>query len=259
MNAEPTPSLVVLTGASRGLGAALARQLLGPGLTLLCVSRHVDNELAALARASGTHLEQWVQDLSDPVEAAERLGLWLHSLHAPALASATLINNAGMLPAALPLHGLDAQAIARTLSVNLSTPLALTSVFLRQTQAWVDAGWRGPRKVLNVSSGLGQRAMAAQTAYCASKAGLDHATRCLALEQAGPLGARLVSLAPGVIDTDMQAQLRSGDPHAFPDQSGFAALHAKGQLSSSAEAARRLLAYLERPDFGAQAVDAARA
>ena len=59
--------------------------------------------------------------------------------------------------------------------------------------------------------------MASQAAYCAAKAGMDHFTRCVALDEAiKPHGAKVCSLAPGVIDTDMQVQLRGADPAAFP-------------------------------------------
>ncbi|MFA7557077.1 MAG: SDR family NAD(P)-dependent oxidoreductase, partial [Hydrogenophaga sp.] len=91
--------------------------------------------------------------------------------------------------------------------------------------------------------------------YCAAKAGLDHFTRCSALDEARrPHGARLVSLAPGVIDTGMQVQLRASDPAAFPDLSRFVGLQREGQLSSPDEAARLVLAWLDRPDFGEQPV-----
>jgi NAD(P)-dependent dehydrogenase (short-subunit alcohol dehydrogenase family) len=97
--------------------------------------------------------------------------------------------------------------------------------------------------------------MASQAAYCAAKAGMDHFTRCLALEEATqPNGAKVCSLAPGVIDTDMQTHLRSTAPGDFPDQPAFASLRANGQLSSPAQAAQRVLAWLERSDFGAEAV-----
>jgi len=84
---------------------------------------------------------------------------------------------------------------------------------------------------------------------------MDHFTRCLALEENHvPNGAAVCSLAPGVIDTDMQLQLRGANSQQFPDQHAFAALHEKGQLSSPATAAGRLLAYLNRPDFGSEPV-----
>jgi NAD(P)-dependent dehydrogenase (short-subunit alcohol dehydrogenase family) len=91
--------------------------------------------------------------------------------------------------------------------------------------------------------------------YCASKAGLDHYSRCVALEEADlPHGARIVSLAPGVIDTDMQSDLRAGDEQQFPERENFVKLKATGALSSPDEAATRVLAYLNRPDFGQQPV-----
>ena len=128
--------------------------------------------------------------------------------------------------------------------------MLLTAAFLRATTGWV-----GPRKVLNISSGLGRRAMASQAAYCAVKAGMDHFTRCLALEEAlKPNGAKVCSLAPGVIDTDMQVTLRSADVAVFPDQGRFAGLKAQGKLTSPADAAASVLAWLGRADFGTDAV-----
>ena len=250
MQANPR-RLTILTGASRGMGQAMAQQLLLPDALLLCISRNTLPALAELAHTHGAHLEQWCQDLVDTREATERLERWLHSLHAPDLASATLINNAAIIPTIGPLRGCPPDELASALRVGLEAPMMLTGAFLRATQAWVDQGWTGPRKVLNISSGLGRRAMAAQGPYCAAKAGLDHFSRCLALEESGkPNGARVVSLAPGVIDTDMQTQLHQGDPNQFPDIDRFVALKSHGQLTAPQTAAEQVLTYLKRPDFG---------
>jgi NAD(P)-dependent dehydrogenase (short-subunit alcohol dehydrogenase family) len=97
--------------------------------------------------------------------------------------------------------------------------------------------------------------MASQAAYCAAKAGMDHFTRCLTLDEASqPNGAKVCSLAPGVIDTDMQTQLRGASAEDFPDRLGFEKLQQAGQLSSTTDAARRVLAWLDRPDYGLQPV-----
>ena len=243
--------LTILTGASRGLGLAMARQLLAPDRILLCISRHTHDGLAHEAMAAGVHLEQWSQDLADTTEAAERLARWLDTLHPPAIRSATLINNAGVVPTIGPLDTCPPDELARALRVGLEAPMALTGAFLRSTGRWVEDGWSGPRRVLNVSSGLGRRPMASQAPYCAAKAGLDHFSRCTALDEAQrPHGARIVSLAPGVIDTDMQTQLRAGDPSRFPDRPRFEALKADGHLASPQAAAAQVLAWLDRPDFG---------
>lgn len=247
--------LTILTGASRGMGLAMARQLLAPDRHLLCISRQINSELEVLAVKKGAAVTLWSQDLADTQGSAERLQAWLKELDAARLASATLINNAGVIPRIGPLDACPPDELATALRVGLEAPMQLTAAFLRATGAWVAAGWQGPRKVLNISSGLGRHAMAAQAPYCAAKAGLDHFTRCSALDEAQrPHGAKLVSLAPGVIDTDMQVQLRAGDPAAFPDRQRFVDLQRQGQLTSPDEAAARVLAWLERPDFGDQPV-----
>lgn len=247
--------LTILTGASRGMGLAMARQLLAPERVLLCISRQTSDDLAHEAMARGVHLEQWSQDLAETEESAERLERWLHSLHAPGIVSATLINNAGVIPRIGPIDHCPPGELARALRVGLEAPMLLTAAFLRATRAWVDGGWEGQRKVLNISSGLGRRAMAAQAPYCAAKAGMDHFSRCTALDEASsPQGARIVSLAPGVIDTDMQTQLRAGAPTEFPDLERFVSLQRDGLLSTPEDAARQVLAYLERKDFGSQPV-----
>ena len=242
--------LTIITGASRGMGLALATELLRPDATVITIARHTHPDLQDQATRCGAVLEQWQADLSDAGPVAERLTAWLGGVAPHAVASATLINNAGVIAPLAPLAQAASADVAHALRVGLEAPMLLCAAFLGATQAWT-----APRKILNISSGLGRRAMASSASYCAAKAGMDHFTRCLALEEASQAhGARVCSLAPGVIDTDMQVQLRGADPRKFADQPGFAALHAKGQLTDPAEAARRLLAYLARPDFGAEPV-----
>jgi benzil reductase ((S)-benzoin forming) len=254
MTATPE-HITILTGASRGMGLAMAQQLLSPNRLLLCISRQQNAALAEAAAQQGAHLMQWSQDLAATTQAALRLEKWLSTSPLDGLASATLINNAGVIPPIGPLETCPPDALANALRVGLEAPMQLTAAFLRATGGWVEGGWRGPRKVLNISSGLGRRAMAAQAPYCAAKAGMDHFTRCSALDEAQrPCGARLVSLAPGVIDTDMQVQLRAGDPKLFPDRARFVGLKTEGQLTSPQEAAAQVLAWLDREDFGAEPV-----
>ena len=243
--------LFILTGHSRGLGLAMAQQLLQPGHTVVGMARHTSN---ALQPPPGAHLEQWQLDLADGTQAAERLHHWLLQQGPGCYASASLINNAGVIPHIAPLGSLHgAQALAeqaRALRVGLETPLLLCAVFLQATRAW-----QVPRKVLNISSGLGRRPMGSQAAYCAAKAGMDHFTRCLALDEAAqPDGARVCSLAPGVIDTAMQVQLRSASAHDFPDAPNFAQLQHAGMLSSAEQAARQVLGWLQHPLFGSEPV-----
>ena len=248
---NPTSSpLTILTGASKGMGLAMAEQLLEHGGTLICISRNSHQDLASLAAKNSATLLQWNCDLSDSVAAAAQLRDWLEGHGDAPWTSATLINNAGVIPRIGPLSDAEAADLANALRVGIEAPMQLTSAFLGGSARWTCA-----RKVLNISSGLGRRPMASQAAYCASKAAMDHFTRCVALEEAlKPGGAKLCSLAPGVIDTGMQTQLRGADPASFPDRANFVNLKNGGQLASPEDAARSVLAFLARADFGEQPV-----
>ncbi|WP_046111644.1 SDR family NAD(P)-dependent oxidoreductase [Aquincola tertiaricarbonis] len=234
--------LFIVTGSSRGMGAAMAQQLLQAGHTVLGIARAANPQL--------TGAEQWQADLAQPLDVAARLEAWLAAMPADRFASASLINNAALLSTPGPLEGDAPEALSAALRVGLEAPLLLSAAFLRSTR-----GWTGQRKLLHISSGLGRRPMAGSASYCAVKAGLDHFSRALALDEALlPNGARTVSLAPGVIDTDMQRQLRGGDPARFPEQARFANLAATGALDSPEAAAAKVLAFLARPDFGSAPV-----
>ena len=245
-------SLVILTGASRGLGQAMAAQYLADGAFVLGLSRKQSTELKA-SGAGG--LEQWPVDLSDPLPAAERLGTWLADFERRAGGTlpsrVRVIHNAALLSDPGDVSDADPAELAQSLRIGLEAPVALTAAFLRATAHWSASD----RRVLFVSSGLGRRAMAGSAAYCAQKAGLDHFARALALEEEGrPRGARVASVAPGIIDTDMQKQLRGADVQRFAAQTQFDEWHRTGALDSPATAAAKVIALLERADYGANPV-----
>jgi NAD(P)-dependent dehydrogenase (short-subunit alcohol dehydrogenase family) len=189
-------------------------------------------------------------DLGQVREAVERFEIWLAQVEPGGLDRVALINNAALLPTVVPLSELEGPELTQTIRVGLEAPMALTGAFLRVTEHWPC-----DRRVLNVSSGLGRRPMASQAAYCAVKAGMDHFTRCVALEEAlRERGARVCSLAPGVIDTDMQVHLRESNPMTFPDLGSFKLLKEHGALSTPEQAAAKVLARLMRDDFGSEPV-----
>ena len=234
--------LFIVTGASRGLGRAMALQLLQPGHTVLGLSRQ--------APAAPSGLEQWACDLADVVPVAARMAQWLAGFAPAHFATAALINNAALVTEPKPLAETDAASLVAAVRVGLEAPLVLTAAFLRATR-----DWHGLGRVLHISSGLGRRGMASTGPYCAVKAGLDNLARAQSLEEAlRANGAKVVSLAPGVIDTDMQVQLRGADAAAFPDRDAFVQMKSSGRLDSPEAAAAKVLAYLARPDFGHQPV-----
>ncbi|MBI3524380.1 MAG: SDR family NAD(P)-dependent oxidoreductase [Betaproteobacteria bacterium] len=245
--------LYIITGVSRGLGAALAEALIDPAHQLICMARSKP-PLAALrtrAKAQGCRVAALSVDLGNPKKAATVLQKALANVDPATCTDACLINNAGVVEPIGPADKLLPDDISAGVLVNLAAPMALTAAFLRHT-----AGWNATRKVLNISSGAAHKAYAGWSMYGATKAALDQFTRCVALEQQGrPNGARIVALAPGVIDTAMQTAVRNTPLENFAEKPRFVALKENGQLTSPAQAAQRLLDYLERPGFGSTPVD----
>lgn len=242
MPSTTTIANIVITGHSRGLGAALAAAFLERGCPLLGLARRHNDDLA---RRHGPRLRQVVADLAEPAA----LAAWLDSGELAAFlaggAPAILINNAGLLQPVGPAGSQGAHAIATAIAVNVTAPLMLSDAFVAATRDSAD------RRILHISSGAGRTAYAGWSLYCASKAALDHHARATSADTIP--GLRIASLAPGVIDTAMQAEIRATPLDAFPLRGRFDALKADGGLSNPDEVARRILACVMAPDFGADA------
>ncbi|MGE5945593.1 MAG: SDR family oxidoreductase [Betaproteobacteria bacterium] len=229
----------IVTGHTRGLGAAIAEALLARGWAVLGLARTAHPDLGA--RYPGTFSQVSI-DLAD----SEALAAWLgqHPLErffADADAGA-LVNNAGLLEPIGPLGDQGSAAIARAVTANVAAPLILGDAFVAATRPLAD------RRILHVSSGAGRSAYPGWSVYCATKAALDHHARAVALEQIA--GLRIVSLAPGVIDTGMQDQIRAVAAERFPLRERFVALKRDGLLVEPADAARRLVMHLLDAAYG---------
>ena len=242
-----TSPFTILTGASRGMGLGIARGLIDAGHTLLTLQRSPNPELDARAAEQGLPIEQWAVDLTEPLAVAERLRSHLtQQREALGARPLNLINNAALLAAPGALRDADLADLSRATRASLEAPLLLTAAFLAAT-----TGAKGVRRVLNISSGLGRFAMAGAASYCAAKSGVDHFSRAVALEEAEQqTGAHIVSLAPGVIDTDMQVQLRSAPDDRFSNRARFEQMKTSGGLDSIDGAAAKVIAWLHRQDFG---------
>lgn len=234
----------IVTGHSRGLGEALAAALLQRGVAVLGLSRQGN---AALAARHGGALSELALDLGEGGGAAlvswldsGALSRWLDG--GEGTETAFLVNNAGTLApmGLLGMHG--ARAIAQGVMLNLSAPLMLSDAFCRATRDLSD------RRILHVSSGAARTPYAGWSVYCATKAALDHHARAVAAE-AHP-GLRIASVAPGVLDTAMQAEIRSSSVQRFPQRARFDELHRHGGLSAPEHAGARLVDYLLGEHFG---------
>lgn len=236
-------SHLVITGHSRGLGAALAENFLRRGFAVLGLARSRSPDLDRLAANNqelAGKLHQVAIDLADTAALLAWLnGPALRDFLAPAKA-VYLINNAGLLQPVGPLGTQDGAALARNVAVNVTAPMLLANA-LPAAARGVDC------RILHISSGVGRRPCAGWSVYAATKAALDHHARSAALDEQATL--RIASIAPGVIDTDMQAEIRASDPAHFPLLPQFHALKRDGLLSSPADCAEKLARYLTSAEF----------
>jgi NAD(P)-dependent dehydrogenase (short-subunit alcohol dehydrogenase family) len=219
---------VIVTGVSRGLGAALARALLDRGATVLGVGR------SSAPALGGEHYRFAACDFADVAGLDAAVGPAFGALAAVAPASCCLVNNAATTePMGLTsMH--DSVAVARALAVNLAAPAALCGLFLRTF-----ASPAVERRIVNVSSGAARSAIAGVGLYCEAKAGLEMLTRVIAGEMEDARFAA-VSLRPGVIDTDMQTAVRTRSEAEVPAVAMFRGFHADRRLVAPAVAARRI-------------------
>lgn len=227
----------VVTGHTRGLGAAVAAELQARGIAVLGLARG-RSALAGIAQhevdmAEPGALQAWLagDTLRDFLQDAD---------------DAFLVNNAGVVTPVGPLAAQDPAQVLRAVALNVGAPLALAAAFVR-------AAPTSRRRILHVSSGAARNAYPGWAVYCATKAALDQHARAVLLD--GDIDVRACSLAPGVIDTDMQAAIRATPDADFPMRERFVALKDGGALDTPEDCARKLVDYLLARGFGSEPVD----
>jgi len=222
----------VITGASRGIGAALAAAWAARGVRLGLCAR------SAPVLADGPNVVAARVDVTDE----KALGDFVARVEERFGAIDCWVNNAGVLEPIAPLREVEADAFRRHIDVNLTGVFLGTRAFVQHRRA------RGGGGVLiNVSSGAAQSAYAGWSAYCAAKAGVDRLTECVQLEEA-ERGLRAHAVAPGVVETDMQALIRATPAERFPSLPRFVALAREDRFNTPAFVAERLLAIAFDPD-----------
>ena len=225
----------IVTGVSQGLGEALAVELLARGACVFGIGPRSSPALA------GERFAFVRCDLSDAKAAAPILASALAAVAAARPGRACLVNNAATIEPAGVLGALDADAIDRSLGLNLATPIVLANLFCR---AFDDAC---ERRIVNVSSGAASHPIAGEALYCIAKAGVEMLTRMLSAEHASPR-FRAITLRPGVIDTPMQAYARSQPPSRLPSVEMFRGFHEERQLVAPDVVARKVVARLVQGD-----------
>lgn len=225
-----------VSGASRGIGAGLARRFAEAGLRLVLCSRGapaLEPSDDVIAERLDVRDEKALEALVETAEARfGTIDLW--------------INNAGVLEPIAPLRDVSAEAFREHLDINLVGVFLGTRAYVRHLRRR-----ESPGVLINVSSGAAWKAYEGWGAYCAGKAGVERLTEVVALEEAD-IGLRAHSVAPGVVDTGMQTLIRASSESAFPEVERFRQLKRDDGFNSERFVADEMLAIAfdpaRRPD-----------
>lgn len=216
----------IITGASRGIGEAIVRQLLVPGNVIFAAARNLNEDISEMALAQHIPFYFNETDLSDSNQAIAFIHDVLSKIELKANDRIALINNAGMLEPVAPVGRIDKDLLNKHIALNLVSPMLLASAFIQATRHC-----HNTKIILNISSGASTYPYHGWSAYCTSKAGIDMFTKVAGLEQAQTAyPVKVFALAPGIIETDMQTQIRASQAEDFPSKENFVELFEQGKL-----------------------------
>ncbi|MUV07645.1 SDR family NAD(P)-dependent oxidoreductase [Planococcaceae bacterium Storch 2/2-2] len=225
----------IVTGASRGIGHAVATQLEQQGHTVVRMARSNPNELDNLIECDVTS-ERAAELLKDVLKTYEGSEAY------------TLINNAGIVEPIGVMGLVENDVIARAIEVNVTAPIQLANTFIQQLQ-----NVKATKRIMNISSGAGRKTYDGWGVYGTTKAAIDHFSRIVFDEQkkmTQPID--IVAIAPGIIDTDMQTVIRSSSAESFPPLQRFLDYKEEGTLATPEETAERLIAYVQSDRMGTE-------
>jgi benzil reductase ((S)-benzoin forming) len=225
--------LALITGGSRGLGAAMLDEYRSRGWSVMEFSRS----------GPGVHL-----DLTDTEDTADVFADAFEGLSSFEVDEIAVINNAAMLGPVGSVANATPDEIAAHFDVNIVSAVLLARAFIGAFQE------RDCLKTfVNISSGAAVKGHAGWSLYCASKAAIENFVRAVALEQTSrPHPIRAINVNPGVMDTAMQTEVRASRVEDFPERERFVGLKLGGRLSQPDLVAARIADMIaSRPESGA--------
>ncbi len=210
-------NILIITGGSKGIGKAIANKYASKNYKVYSLARSIT------AQENATQISV---DLSDTEATKKAFLMLLDEIKKESITSITLINNAGRLGAISNLENLESLDIAKTIQLNTTTPLILSSLFIKNTQKL-----NCKKQIINISSGAAKNPYQGWSVYCTSKAAIDMATKTIATEQLElKNGVKCVSIYPGVVDTNMQTSIRNTSENNFKNLHRFKELKENNQL-----------------------------
>lgn len=221
-------NVLIITGGSKGIGLGLTKEYHKNGYRIISISRTKIEKLDSV--------EQYQCDITNIEKIEETLVEIFSQLDDKATKNITLINNAGNLGQVNTLEHIEPSDIQYTISVNLIAPLIINSQFIKLTK-----NWKCKKQIFNISSGAAINAYESWAMYCTSKAGVDMMTKVVSKEQNDiENGVSIVSIYPGVVDTDMQSKIRKTSKENFKSVQRFVDLHEHGELFTPKEVAKKI-------------------
>ena len=219
----------IVTGVSRGLGEALARNLLARGFAVTGIGR------ASAAALTAPNYRFVVCDLADPINIDAALTPAFRAIADARPEFLCLINNAATAGPVGTMGSLDGVALAASMAANLVAPIAIANLFCRM---FVDPAQA--QRIINVSSGAADSPLPGGGPYSIAKAGLEMLTRQLAAEHDAAT-FRAITVRPGVIDTDMQTFMRSQTRETLPSIDLFKGFHREHRLVAPETVAKKIV------------------
>jgi benzil reductase ((S)-benzoin forming) len=227
----------IITGASKGIGAGIAKELLKQGSVVIGISRSKNPEL--------TDLIQHSIDLANTETLETKFLKILQTIDLEKATGIFLVNNAGLLAPMKPIQKASGSEITTHINVNIIAPMILSSIFIREL---ADLNIR--KRILNISSGAGKNPYFGWSAYCTSKAGIDIFSRTVSVEQKETKNpVEVISFAPGVVDTEMQSEIRSTEEEDFINLPQFRELYEAGILQDAETVGKFIADYLQSDRF----------
>lgn len=215
----------VITGASRGLGASAAQQLLSRGIHIITVSRNENNDLKLAAAEAGTDYMHFSCDLASE----EQVQNVFHEIAETVFKDAEqvyMINNAGVIEPIEVAGELDSSHVMTNVQVNLTAPVLISNLFLKKARETAIE-----MVIANVTSGAAERPIHGWSIYCSTKAAVNMFTMTAGLElEKAKSNSKIIAFSPGIMDTDMQATIRSSSEEAFADLAAFKNYKESGSL-----------------------------
>jgi len=230
----------VITGVSRGLGESVAKQMMEQGTSVIGLSRSPNEELQSIAEKNQVSYEHYKCDLSSENEIENVFTQIIDYIKGQESDKVYVVNNAGVVEPMQKVGGLPANEVVQHMHVNLIAPMLITNLFMQKCSD-IEV------TTVNITSGAANRAVYGWSVYGSSKAGLNYFTSTTALEQEkNGVPHKIVAFSPGVMDTDMQADIRSSSEEAFADVDKFKELKEQGQLRNTDVVAQAMLKLLQQ-------------